>query len=54
MEMTLSSIVWILFLFLALMPVLNQRRLVSSRLALIRKIEQKQPGYYLAASSRSP
>jgi ClpP class serine protease len=52
MEMTLSSIVWILFLFLALMPVLNQRRVVSSRLALIRKIEQKRNSRVIALLHR--
>ncbi len=42
MEVNMGSIIWFLFLLFAFLPVLNQRRIISGRLALIRKIEEKR------------
>ena len=42
MEINTGSLIWILFLLFAFLPVLNQRRLISSRLSLIKRIEQKR------------
>lgn len=38
----LSQLVWIVFIFLAVMPMLRQRMLESARLSLIREIEKKR------------
>ncbi|GIV05777.1 MAG: hypothetical protein KatS3mg016_1352 [Fimbriimonadales bacterium] len=38
----LSQLVWIVFIFLAIMPMLRQRMLESARLSLIREIEKKR------------
>ncbi len=42
MEMNMGSIIWFLFILFAFLPVLNQRRIISARLSLIRRIEEKR------------
>ncbi len=39
MQLNISDIIWIIFIFMALLPVLKQQRLEVMRLRLMRKIE---------------
>lgn len=39
MQMDVGSMLWLLFLLMAFLPVLKQRRIMSSRLAFLRRIE---------------
>lgn len=42
MKIDMSSILWILFLLLAMLPFVKQRQILSSRIAMIRRIERKR------------
>lgn len=42
MEFNLSSLLWLLFLIMAFLPLYNQRKIMAGRLSLIRKIENKR------------
>ncbi len=42
MEVNVGSIIWFVFLLFAFLPILNQRRIISARLSLLRKIEVKR------------
>ncbi len=42
MQIDVGSMLWLLFLLMAFLPVLKQRRIMSSRLAFLRRIELKR------------
>ncbi len=42
MQFDIGSLFWLIFIFMAFMPVLKQRRIMSSRLAFLRRIEMER------------